>query len=85
MACGGWLLATDPEYDSIAPMFACVYGWALGLIYCAPWFFVAWGIKAAREMRPRRLHEAPQVAGRATPDPTDGTDAAGDPDGREEC
>jgi len=47
-------LATDPEYDSIAPGISIVLGWCLGALYCAPWWV---GRLLARAARRNRIEE----------------------------
>ena len=34
-------LATDPEYDSIAPGLNLFFGWLFGGLYCTPWLGIA--------------------------------------------
>ncbi len=69
VACGQWLLATDPQYDSIGPMMAIFFGWKIGLIYCGPWLLGALAVKAVRARRNRRRDEASSADASAPPNP----------------
>jgi len=42
-------LATDPEYDSIAPGISVFFGWFFGLWYCAPFYAISLAIKSRRQ------------------------------------
>ncbi len=45
-----YLLATDPEYDSIAPGIAIVAGWVPGLVYSSLCVLVSMVVKSIRGM-----------------------------------
>jgi len=44
-------LATDPEYDSIAPGISVFFGWFFGLWYCSPFYAISLAIKSRRKKR----------------------------------
>jgi hypothetical protein len=46
-----YTLATDPEYDSIAPGIIVFFGWLLGLWYCVPCYAISLAIKSRRQKR----------------------------------
>jgi len=48
-------LATNPDYDSIAPGISVLFGWMFGLFYCAPWFAIALVIKSYRKKQSRGI------------------------------
>ncbi len=52
VAGGAYHLATDPQYDSIAPGLSVVFGWFFGAVYGAPWFGLALAVRAWQRRRP---------------------------------
>ena len=81
VASAEYAVATDPGYDSKAPALMVYGGWALGAIWCLPWYFVAWGIKTARDNRTRRAQHTSDPTKGQPPDPPRTMDAAGRSDG----
>ena len=48
-------LATNPDYDSIAPGISVLFGWFFGLFYCVPWFAIALVIKSYKQKPPKSM------------------------------
>jgi len=62
VAAGEYNLATDPEYDSIAPGVSIVFGWVIGAMYTGIWLgaFTLAGMAVGETRRSKARREREQ-------------------------